>query len=148
MNHNILIVSEKDQKAYLPYRISDIEKVKKEYPNLSQDEIINLYFVVSLDKYKYSSISRFRETMNLVLNKEHLSFFSALELSLELIFNYKLNPIIISACRNLDELNIYLDCLQEDELFDFDCFDIKFEVSPLVYIKSIFKSKNKNACNF
>lgn len=142
MNHNILIVSEKDQKAYLPYRISDIEKIKNEYPNLSQEEIINLYFVVSLDKYKYSSISRFRETINLALNKEHISIFNAFELAFELMFNYKLNPIIISACRNLDELDIYLDCLEENELFDFNCFDIKFEIAPL-YIKKIFAYNKK-----
>ena len=53
------------------------------------------------------------------------------------MFNYKLNPIIISACRNLDELDIYLDCLEENELDDFTCFEIRFEVSPDLYKKQI-----------
>lgn len=56
----------------------------------------------------------------------------ALDLGLELMFNYDLNPIVISACRNLDELDIYLDCLEENQLSSFDCFEIKFEVAPQV----------------
>ena len=49
---------------------------------------------------------------------------------MELMFKYNLNPIIIAGCRNLDELDIYLDCLDENELNDFKCFEIKFEVMP------------------
>ena len=48
------------------------------------------------------------------------------------MFKYDLNPILIAACRNLDELDIYLDCLYSKELFDFNCFEIKFEVAPQV----------------
>ena len=48
------------------------------------------------------------------------------------MFNYKLNPIIIAACRNLDELDIYLDCLETNQLYDFKCFEIKFEVLPTI----------------
>ena len=57
----------------------------------------------------------------------------ALDLAFELMFQYNLNPIIIAACRSLEELDIYLDCLEEDELFDFRCFKIKFEVTPKIY---------------
>ena len=48
------------------------------------------------------------------------------------MFKYELNPIIICACRNLDELDIYLDCLEENELYDFKCFDINFEIMPKI----------------
>ena len=70
-----------------------------------------------------------------MLNKEKLSIFKALDLAFELMFKYNLNPIIIAACRNLKELDIYLDCLEENELFDFRCFKIKFEVTPKLYTK-------------
>ena len=50
-----------------------------------------------------------------------------MDLGFELMFKYKLNPIIIAACRNLEELDIYLDCLEENELFDFKCFEIRNE---------------------
>ena len=135
MDRNILLVSEKDQKAYLPYFMSDIEKIyknsNKKYSSC-QDVIESLY-IVPLNRFKNASISRFRETLNLVLHKENLSIIKALDLALELMFQYKLNPIIIAACRNLDELDLYLDCLEEDELFDFDCFEIRFEVAPEIY---------------
>ena len=135
MDRNILLVSEKDQKAYLPYFISDIEKIyensNKKYS--SYQDVIESLYIVPLNRFKNASISRFRETLNLVLHKENLSIIKALDLALELMFQYKLNPIIIAACRNLDELDLYLDCLEEDELFDFDCFEIRFEVAPEIY---------------
>ena len=55
------------------------------------------------------------------------------------MFKYKLNPIVIAACRNLDELDIYLDCLENNELYDFKCFEIKFEVMP-----KIIKNRKKD----
>ena len=135
MDRNILLVSEKDQKAYLPYFMSDIEKIyknsNKKYS--SYQDVIESLYIVPLNRFKNASISRFRETLNLVLHKENLSIIKALDLALELMFQYKLNPIIIAACRNLDELDLYLDCLEEDELFDFDCFEIRFEVAPEIY---------------
>ena len=135
MDRNILVVSEKDQKAYLPYFMSDIEKIyknsNKKYS--SYQDVIESLYIVPLNRFKNASISRFRETLNLVLHKENLSIIKALDLALELMFQYKLNPIIIAACRNLDELDLYLDCLEEDELFDFDCFEIRFEVAPEIY---------------
>lgn len=135
MDRNILVVSEKDQKAYLPYFMSDIEKIyknsNKKYS--SYQDVIESLYIVPLNRFKNASISRFRETLNLILHKENLSIIKALDLALELMFQYKLNPIIIAACRNLDELDLYLDCLEEDELFDFDCFEIRFEVAPEIY---------------
>lgn len=135
MDRNILVVSEKDQKAYLPYFMSDIEKIyknsNKKYS--SYQDVIESLYIVPLNRFKNASISRFRETLNLVLHKENLSIIKALDLALELMFQYKLNPIIIAACRNLDEFDLYLDCLEEDELFDFDCFEIRFEVAPEIY---------------
>ena len=68
----------------------------------------------------------------MVKNKSNGSFLSALDLALELMMRYDLNPIIIAACRNIDELDIYLDCLEENELSQFDCFEIKFEVLPQI----------------
>ena len=134
LDNNILIVSEKDQKAYLPYKYSDIQNILKnsnnKYHNLQ--DVINEKFIVPLNKFKNSAIARFREAFYLVKNKSNGSFLSALDLALELMMRYDLNPIIIAACRNIDELDIYLDCLEENELSQFDCFEIKFEVLPQI----------------
>lgn len=137
MDNNTLLVSEKDQKAYLPYKYSDIERIYNENKNKysSCEDVINKEYILPLNRFRHSISSRFRETINLILNKEKQSFFKALDLAFELMLQYKLNPIIIAACKNLEELDIYLDCLEEDELFDFRCFNIKFEVTPKVYTR-------------
>lgn len=131
-NNNTLLVSEKDQKAYLPYICSDIQNI---YQNsngkyLSFQDVINQLYTLPLNRFTISSISRFRESFNLIRHKENGSITSALDLAFELMFNYNLNPIIIAACKNIDELDIYLDCLEQNELNDFDCFEIKFEITP------------------
>lgn len=139
MDNNILIISEKDQKAYLPYKYEDLQKIYKNPNNKygSIIEIIQNLYVVPLKKFENFSISRFREAFNLVRHKEHSSFIKALDLAIELMFKHNLNPIIIAACRNLDELDIYLDCLEENELFDFKCFEIRYDNNSTVSEKQI-----------
>lgn len=131
-DNNLLLISEKLQKAYLPYYYEDVKKVfleSKDKYKVMQD-VVNSLYILPLDKFKNSSISRFREAFYLMRKKENQPISKALDLGLELMFKHELNPIIISACRNLDELDIYLDCLDKNELFDFNCFNIKFEVTP------------------
>ena len=129
MDNNVLIISEKKQKAYLPYKYKEVEKIYKNSNNEYNSiiEVIQDLYVLPLKKFKNSLIARFREAFNLIVYKERGSVIRALDLALELMFKYNLNPIIISACRNLDELDMYLDCLDENELFDFKCFQIRFE---------------------
>ena len=141
-DNNLLIISEKDQKAYLPFFYSEVQESfknsKHQYPTL-QDVVDNLY-IVDLSRFKNSAISRFKESFHLIRDKENGSITKALDLGLELMFKSELNPIIIAACRNLD---IYLDCLDENELHDFTCFSIKFEVMP-----QLIKKTKKNTFSF
>lgn len=131
-DNNQLLISEKEQKAYLPYKYEKVKEIfltsNNKYKTM-QDVIDSLY-IVPLNKFKNSSIARFREAFNLVRQKEHSSITKALDLGLELMFKYELNPIIIAACRSLDELDIYLAYLDENETYEFNCFEIKFEISP------------------
>ncbi|MBO6243720.1 MAG: hypothetical protein J6O41_04040, partial [Clostridia bacterium] len=62
--------------------------------------------------------------------KEKASITDSLDFALELAFNSKLNPAVILACKNLEELDAYLDCLELDELNKFDYFEIQYEFSP------------------
>ena len=43
-----------------------------------------------------------------------------------------LHPAIISACRSLKDLDVYLDCLDKNEIDDFKVFKIKYEVYPML----------------
>ena len=60
---------------------------------------------------------------------------------MELFGNYNLHPAVISACKNLDELDIYLACLEDNSLNDFTFFNVKFEVPPAKQSKKIKKTK-------
>lgn len=135
---NTLVISEISGKVILPYKLDELEKELKENPEYNNiDEIITKEYTKPLKYYKYSAISRFREAFDLALNRAHLSYLKAFSLSLELLTNYNLHPAIITACKTLDELDIYLSCLEDNELDDFNLFDIKFEMLPQL-------SKNKN----
>ncbi len=133
-DNNTLIITEKEQKAYLPFFYSTVKEIFETSNNRYQtiQDVIEELYVVPLERFKNSSFSRFKETFNLIRNKEKGSISKALDLGLELMLKHNLNPIVIAACRNLDELDIYLDCLEQDQLQDFSCFTIKFEVMPQV----------------
>lgn len=133
---NILIVSEVENKAFLPYTFEDLNAELNNSPHLysSIDDVIEKKYTVSLDLYKNSSVARFREAFRLV-KKSNGSLKDAFDLSLELFFKYDLNPVIITACRNLDELDVYLSCLDDNELDKFFCFEIIYNIAPTVVKK-------------
>ena len=130
-DNRILLISEKKNKIFLPYTIKELNKIiehNRKYTNLQ--EIINKRFTLPLDRHKNSIISRFKETYNFMRKKEKASITDSLDFALELAFNSKLNPAVILACKNLEELDAYLDCLELDELNKFDYFEIQYEFSP------------------
>ena len=134
-DNNVLRISEKDQKAYLPYKYSDIESIfnagkKSRVKYRTPQDVINHLYTVPFSAFRFPIISRFREAFNLVmLEKKNLK--EAIFTGVEVMGYHELNPIIIRACENIQEFNIYLDCLAENELDQFPCFDIKFEVAPM-----------------
>ena len=65
-------------------------------------------------------------------NKEKASLYKSFDLGIELMWNSLLNPAVITACKNLDELDIYLDYLDSNEIEKFKIFDVKYEIAPMV----------------
>ena len=128
-SENTLIISEKQKKVILPYKISHIETILKNNSRYkSIDDVIDKLYTKPISYYKVSSIARFKEAYKLVKEKERGSKFKALSLAFELFGNYSLHPAIITACNSLDELDIYLACIDENALDDFKFFNIKYEV--------------------
>lgn len=128
-----LIISEISKVVILPYTLHELNgklENSSDYKNI--DEIINKEYTLPLVYYKHSAISRFKEAMDLALHKEKLSYLKALSLALEMLTNYNLHPAIITACKNMDELDVYLSCLEDNQLDDFQLFDIKYEMLPKV----------------
>lgn len=132
LKENTLIISETTGKVHLPYTVKDLDEIKTKNDEKTYDEIINEFYTLPLDLFKTPFIARFREAFKLAHNKEKKSIKYAFDLATELIFNYNLHPAIITACRNLDELDIYLDYLENNEIDKFDCFKIIFEIPPVL----------------
>ena len=133
-NNNTLIISEKDNKVFLPYTVSEIqsymEKYPKEYKTL--EYVINKEFILPLDYYtKHPSLARFREAYSLIRDREAKSVFDALKYDLNIMFKYDLNPAIISACKTEEALNLYIECLGNKDLSKFNLFKIEFRLNPL-----------------
>ena len=130
-NKKTLLISETQSKVVLPYKIDDIEKIldkNKKYSTIQ--DVIDSEYTLPIDRYKNSSKSRFKEAYNLMRKKEKASVFDSLSLATEVVFNNSLNPAVITACNNLDQLDVYLDCLSSNELDKFDYFKVKYEIMP------------------
>lgn len=130
---NTLLISEIDDKVVLPYTLKELnEKLSKnpgEYKTIS--DVIDKVYTKPLKYYRNSSIARFKEAFKLIREREKGSFLQALDLAFELFSNYNLHPAIISACKNLNELDVYLSCLEYNELNDFHFFKTIFKIPPL-----------------
>ena len=131
---NCLVISETTGNIILPYYIKDLENDKN--TNKTYGQIIQDNYTLPINLFKPTFVARFREAFKLAHNKEKKSIIFSLNLATELVFNYNLHPAIITACRNLDELDIYLDCLENNETEKFKCFNIIFEIPPIISKKS------------
>lgn len=133
-NSNVLRVSEKENKVYLPYKNSEIKSYLVQFPKdySSAEDVIEKEFIFPLERYiKHPVLSRFRETYSLVRDREAKPVMEAIKHSMDLMFTYELNPTIIAACKTQEQLENYLNCLENNELDNFKDFEIKFEISPI-----------------
>lgn len=133
-SNDTLIISEKDNKVFLPYTVSEIESYMEKYPKeyKSLEYVINKEFILPLDYYtKHPSLARFREAYSLIRDREAKSVFNALKYALSVMFEYDLNPAIISACKTEEALNLYIECLENKDLSKFNLFKIEFRLNPL-----------------
>ena len=131
-DNDTLIISEEDNRVILPYKLADVEKQykknKKKYSSVK--DLIENEYIIPTENFKNPIKSRFREAYQLIKKKEHGHLKEAIELGFELMFQSNLNPAVIAACKNLKELDIYLDCLDDNELDKFSCFNIVYNVPP------------------
>ena len=138
-DNKTLVISEEDGKVYLPYTKDEVKEEMIQNKGKKISELIEQNYILPLDKFKNSMKARFREGYNLMYKKEGKSRKSAFMLGLELMFETNLHPAIISACKNLEELDIYLDCLEDNELEKFSCFKIIYKSLPVLTKKGKVK---------
>lgn len=144
-DNDTLFISQEEGKVYLPYKVADLQEELKLYPNVTLKQLIKVKYIQPLDRYKFSIKARFNEAYELMREKEKKSASASIMLGLELMFEFNLHPAIITACKNLDELDIYLDCLDDNELEKFTCFKIAYKALPtLAKLKKTARFKNLN----
>lgn len=131
---NTLIISEKNGNVTLPFSMNELNSIMQNKPSKysSLKDIVNSKFTIPISRYKNAPVARFKEAFKLMRKKEHSSFLEAVDLGMELAFNYNLHPAIISACKSLDELDIYLDYLDTGDTDKFNCFKVIFELAPMI----------------
>ncbi len=127
----ILLISSKTGKVILPYAEEDIERYIKYGKYETKDQVIENEYTISLDKYKNESLARVKEGYKLARKKERKSINESIKYAINLLFERRLHPAIITACNSIDELDIYLACLDENVPGLFDFFDIIFEYPPI-----------------
>lgn len=132
-DNDTLLISEIKNKVILPYKGAELEEILKSDENGYSDVqmIIDEKYTIPLINYKHAMISRYREAFALMREKEKASIFDSLDLALELMRNRYVHPAIITACKDLDQLDVYLDCLEMNELDDFPFFKIEYELYPI-----------------
>lgn len=132
-DNNVLIISEKDNKVFLPYRIEEINAYLEQFPDQysSFESVVVREFILPLKYYmSHPVLSRFREAYSLCRDREAKPVLESLKYSIDMMFNRRLNPAIIAACKTQDQLSNYLDCLDKNNLKNFKDFEIRFEMNP------------------
>ncbi len=64
-------------------------------------------------------------------DKEKAGIIECVRYALSLRRERKLHPAIITACKTVDDLDIYLACLENGVLSLFDSFKIQFDYLPM-----------------
>lgn len=129
-----LIISEKSQAIYLPYKISELINYMNSYPNVysSIQDVVTQEFILPFDYFaKHPFKSRFSEAYNIIRNQEGKNVLTSTLYSLKIAKKSNLNPAIIAACRSKNELDIYIDYLDSNTLEKFKFFNIIYEVNLL-----------------
>lgn len=133
-DNETLIISENENKVYLPYKISELLKYVESYPDVytSLSDVVDQEFILPFDYFtRHPYKARFFETYNLIRNRAGYSVLTALRFSLKLIYKTNLNPVVIAACKTQTELKSLLYHLDNDGLKEFKYFNIIFDVNPL-----------------
>lgn len=132
-DNNTLIISEKDSKVFLPYKVEEINDYLEQFPDQysSFESVVAKEFILPLHYYmSHPVLARFREAYSLCRDREAKPIFESLKYGMDMMFNRRLNPAIIAACKTQDQLSNYLNCLERNDLKSFSDFEIRFEMSP------------------
>lgn len=133
-DNNYLLISENAKNVYLPYKKNDLLNYIKNDPTSynSLQDVVKKEFILPFKAFKnQSSKTRFSETFKLLKNRNDHNFIKSVSYAFKVANKKNLNPVIISACKDKNELDSYISCLDTNNLKDFKSFDIIYEINPL-----------------
>lgn len=132
-DNDTLLISEKEGKVFLPYTVKDLKAYLVEYPDeyKSLSDVVNQEYIISMEEYKNQAISRFKEMYSLMRDVEMKSIIEAFKKAFEIMFDTRVNPAIIAACKSEEQINNYRYCLERNDLSNFKDFKIVFDMAPL-----------------
>ena len=134
VNENkVLIISEKENKVYLPYKKTELKAYMSQYPTeyYSYKNVIEKEFILPLNRFMTNQkLARFREAYSLYRDREASSAFTALNQALKISFKSNLNPAIVAACKTKKQLNNYILCLDDKKPEEFSDFEIVYDMNP------------------
>ena len=148
-NNDTLLISEILNAVVLPYTAEEVLEILKNENETykTAEEVIKDKFTRPLSDYRVQFWSRYNETIKLLTVRQDYKLGESIPLALEIMRKRFLHPAIISACRSLDELDVYLDCLDKNEVDDFKIFKIKYELHPIL-VKNNGKDKKNGFFKF
>ena len=148
-NNDTLLISEILNAVVLPYTAEEVLEILKNENETykTAEEVIKDKFTRPLSDYRVQFWSRYNETIKLLTVRQDYKLGESIPLALEIMRKRFLHPAIISACRSLDELDVYLDCLDKNEVDDFKIFKIKYELHPIL-VKNNGKDKKNSLFTF
>lgn len=129
-NNETLIISEKDDRIYLPYTLDELEDYIRNYPieYPSRKEVVKEQYMIPLSSfYKHPAQARFIETYNLMRKREKKIVFVAFLFAIKIFIRNDLNPAVIAACKSKAELVSFIQCLDNDRISDFKPFKIIYK---------------------
>ena len=143
-NNDTLLISEILNAVVLPYTAEEVLEIleKENHTYKTAEDVIKDKFTRKLSDYRIQFMSRYNETIKLLTVRQNYKIGESILLALEIMKKRFLHPAIISACRNLDELDVYLDCLEKNEVDDFKIFKIKYEIHPILVKNGYGDKKN------
>ena len=132
-DNDTLLISEKEGKIFLPYTVKDLKSYLAEYPDeyKSLSDVVNQEYIISMGEYKNQTISRFKEMYSLMRDVEMKSIIESFKKAFEIMFDTRVNPAIIAACKSEEQIKNYLHCLDRNDLSNFKDFKIVFDMAPL-----------------
>lgn len=126
-NNETLVISERENKVFLPYTIDELEEYAKKYPAEypSLQKVVKQEYMIPLNSLsKNPAQARFLETYYLIKNRERKNFIVAVIYGIIIVMKSQVNPAVIAACKNHNELEEYIRCLKENKLENFKYFKV------------------------